>query len=115
MELQESNARKATEMYGNAVRLDPELWAAWANLGSVFHDQLNNHDEALLAYNQAYEILTEHDEPTDPPAEPRYILSAPIPHGIVSEPRSGSEMHHGQQRHAGLVPGNGCPRLFAGG
>lgn len=33
MELQESNARKATEMYGNAVRLDPELWAAWANLG----------------------------------------------------------------------------------
>ncbi len=36
---------------------------------------MNNHDEALLAYNQAYEILTEHDEPTDPPAEPRYILS----------------------------------------
>ena len=43
--------------------------------GSVFHDELNNHDEALLAYNQAYEILTEHDNPTDPPAEPRYILS----------------------------------------
>ena len=34
MELQDHNARKATEMYGNAVRLDPELWAAWANLGA---------------------------------------------------------------------------------
>ncbi len=33
MELQEANPRKATELYGNAVRLDPELWAAWANLG----------------------------------------------------------------------------------
>lgn len=33
MELQEQNPRKATELYGNAVRLDPELWAAWANLG----------------------------------------------------------------------------------
>ncbi len=36
---------------------------------------MQNNDEALLAYNQAYEILTEHDSPTDPPAEPLYILS----------------------------------------
>lgn len=51
------------------------LFLAIPTTGSVFHDQLNNQDEALLAYNQAYEILTEHDNPTDPPAEPRYILS----------------------------------------
>ena len=36
---------------------------------------MQNNDEALLAYNQAYEILTEHETPTDPPAEPRFILS----------------------------------------
>lgn len=36
---------------------------------------MNNFDEALQAYNKAYEILTEHDNPTDPPAEPRFILS----------------------------------------
>ena len=44
-------------------------------IGSVFQDHLNNYDEALLAYNQAYEVLTEHDAPTDPPAEPTFILS----------------------------------------
>ena len=36
---------------------------------------MNNLDEALQAYNKAYEILTEHDNPTDPPSEPRYVLS----------------------------------------
>jgi len=75
MELHEKDASRAVEMYGYAVVLDPVLWAAWANLGSVFQDNFNNFDEALQAYNKAYEVLTEHDEPTDPPAEPRFILS----------------------------------------
>jgi len=75
MELQEMDASRAVEMYGRAVVLDPDLWAAWANLGSVFQDNFNNFDEALQAYNKAYEILTEHDNPTDPPSEPRFILS----------------------------------------
>jgi len=75
MELQEIDARRAVDMYGFAVVLDPDLWAAWANLGSVFQDVFNNFDEALQAYNKAFEILTENDNPTDPPAEPRFILS----------------------------------------
>ena len=36
MELQEIDAGRAVEMYGRAVLLDPELWAAWANLGAHF-------------------------------------------------------------------------------
>ena len=35
MELQETDAPKAIELYGQAVVLDPELWAAWANLGEL--------------------------------------------------------------------------------
>ena len=34
MELQETDAPRAVEMYGHAVVLDPDLWAAWANLGA---------------------------------------------------------------------------------
>jgi tetratricopeptide (TPR) repeat protein len=34
MELHEIDAGRAVEMYGRAVLLDPELWAAWANLGA---------------------------------------------------------------------------------
>lgn len=77
MELQDDGqAEKAVEAYGFAVVLDPNHWSALANLGSVLHDTLRNHDEALAAYNKAYEILTSEDlEPTDPPAEPRFILS----------------------------------------
>mmetsp|Transcript_6576 Transcript_6576/g.13975 ORF Transcript_6576/g.13975 Transcript_6576/m.13975 type:complete len:503 (+) Transcript_6576:131-1639(+) len=75
MELQERDASKAIKMYERAVILDPNLWAAWANLGSVFQDHIKNLDEALQAYNMAYELLTEHDNPTDPPSEPRFILS----------------------------------------
>jgi len=66
----------AVEAYRLATTLDPAHWAAFGNLGSVFHDTFSNHDRALEAYNQAYKILTSKDmEPTDPPAEPRYILS----------------------------------------
>jgi tetratricopeptide (TPR) repeat protein len=71
----EGEPRKAVDAYGYAVILDPKCWAALANLGSVLHDQLGNHDEALEAYNKAYEILTEVEDPTDAPEEPRFILS----------------------------------------
>ena len=37
MELQDLDASKAVEMYGHAVVLDPNLWAAWANLGASSH------------------------------------------------------------------------------
>lgn len=68
--------RKAVEAYGYAIVMDPNHWASLANLGSVLHDDLRNHDEALQAYNRAYTILTQTDgNPTDPPAEPRFILS----------------------------------------
>ena len=70
------NPQKAAEAYGYAVVLDPNHWGALANLGSVFHDELRLHDEALQAYNKAYMLLTQPDiDPTDPPAEPRFILS----------------------------------------
>lgn len=77
MELQDiREAEKAVEAYGFAVVLDPTHWSALANLGSVLHDTLRNHDEALAAYNKAYEILTNDEmKPTDQPEEPRFILS----------------------------------------
>ena len=77
MELQDAGqAEKAVEAYGYAVVLDSKHWSALANLGSVLHDALRNHDEALAAYNKAYELLTTDGlEPTDPPSEPRFILS----------------------------------------
>jgi tetratricopeptide (TPR) repeat protein len=71
----EGEARKAVDAYGYAVVLDHKCWAALANMGSVLHDQVGNHDEALEAYNKAYRILTEVEDPTDAPEEPRYILS----------------------------------------
>lgn len=77
MEYQDDGqAEKAVESYGYAVVLNPNHWSALANLGSVLHDNLSNHDEALNAYNKAYEILTSKDiVPSDPPPEPRLILS----------------------------------------
>lgn len=72
----QGNAQKAADAYGYTVVLDPYHWSALANLGSVLHDQLRLHDEALQAYNKAYEILTQTEvEPTDAPEEPRLILS----------------------------------------
>ena len=68
--------REAIDAYSSAAILDPYHWASLANLGSILHDQLRLHDEALEAYNKAYEILTQPEiEPTDAPAEPRFILS----------------------------------------
>ncbi|OEU09404.1 S-adenosyl-L-methionine-dependent methyltransferase [Fragilariopsis cylindrus CCMP1102] len=71
----EGTQQKSLEMYAHAVVLDPNLWAAWGNLGAVFHDHVKNYDEALNAYNKAYDVLTEQKNPTDPPADPKPILS----------------------------------------
>jgi tetratricopeptide (TPR) repeat protein len=69
-------AQKAIDAYGYTFVLDPKHWASLANLGSVLHDQLKLHDDALDAYNKVYGILTQTEyEPTDPPDEPRFILS----------------------------------------
>ena len=68
--------RDAVDAYRLAFKMDPLHWAAVANLGGVLHDSLGNHRQALQAYNQAYAILMDQArEPTDPPDEPRYILS----------------------------------------
>lgn len=74
-DLPNASAKDAVDAYRYAFQLDPLHWAAVANLASVLHDDLANHDAALEAYNQAYNILTGDQEPTDPPAEPQYILS----------------------------------------
>ena len=58
MELQESNARKATEMYGNAVRLDPELWAAWANLGAYMYMYIQQQQQRDLVLIQVFLIAS---------------------------------------------------------
>jgi tetratricopeptide (TPR) repeat protein len=77
MELQDGGeAEEAVDSYRYAVALEPNHWSALANLGSVLHDTLRNHGEALSAYNKAYEILTNDQiSPIDPPEEPRFILS----------------------------------------
>jgi tetratricopeptide (TPR) repeat protein len=49
---------------------------ALANMGAVLQDHLKEPAEALLVYNQAYDILTQTQvEPTDPPSEPKLVLS----------------------------------------
>lgn len=66
----------AAEAYSLAHSLDPRHWSAAANLGALLHDNMANHAKALQAYNLAYDILTNREEePTDPPLEPRFILS----------------------------------------
>jgi len=72
----QDSAHDAVQAYVYAHRLDPLHWSAMANLGSVLHDQLANHEKALEAYNKAYNILINSDqEPTDAPSEPRFVLS----------------------------------------
>ncbi|CAJ1905852.1 unnamed protein product [Cylindrotheca closterium] len=71
-----SEPQKAVDAYGYTYVLDPKHWASLANLASVLHDQMKLHDDALDAYNKAYEILTQTEyEPTDPPEEANPILS----------------------------------------
>ncbi len=67
---------RAADAYSFANTLDENHWASLANLGSVLQDYLKNPGDALAAYNKAYELLTSKEiEVTDPPEEPRYVLS----------------------------------------
>jgi tetratricopeptide (TPR) repeat protein len=67
---------KAADAYAYANTLDENHWASLANLGSVLQDNLKLPGEALEVYNKAYDLLTKKDgQPTDPPEEPRYVLS----------------------------------------
>jgi tetratricopeptide (TPR) repeat protein len=67
---------KAADAYAFANTLDPYHWASLGNLGAVLHDELRKYDEALVAYNKAYEILTQTEhEPTDPPEDPNLMLA----------------------------------------
>lgn len=64
------------DAYSFSNSLDSMHWASLANLGAVLHDNLKNFKGALNAYNKAYNILTDiENTPTDPPPEPRFILS----------------------------------------
>ena len=67
--------KDAAEAYQKAHELDPWHWASMANYGAVLNDE-QQYQKAVTAYNTAYDILMnpEH-KPTDPPAEPRFILS----------------------------------------
>ena len=71
----DDNERAATS-YAYAHTLDPLHWSSLANLGAVLKENLRLPDDALAAYNKAYEILTQSEqEPTDAPAHPEYILA----------------------------------------
>jgi predicted TPR repeat methyltransferase len=67
--------QQAVDAYQLALSIDPLHWSAYANLGAVYHDKLRLHDKAVAAYQKAYVLLTDPDEPTDPPPDPRPILS----------------------------------------
>jgi tetratricopeptide (TPR) repeat protein len=67
---------RAASSYAYAHTLDPLHWSSLANLGAVLKENLRLPDDALAAYNKAYEILTQSEqEPTDAPAHPEYILA----------------------------------------
>mmetsp|Transcript_14596 Transcript_14596/g.22515 ORF Transcript_14596/g.22515 Transcript_14596/m.22515 type:complete len:498 (+) Transcript_14596:2-1495(+) len=69
-------AEKAANSYSYANTLDPMHWSSLANLGALLQDHLKQHDDALLAYNKAYDILVQtSEEPTDAPEQPQYILA----------------------------------------
>ena len=68
--------RLAADTYALANTIDPYHWSSLGNLGAILHDKLGSHEEALIAYNKAYEILTQTEvEPTDPPENPRFMLA----------------------------------------
>jgi predicted TPR repeat methyltransferase len=71
-----NNFEQSADAYALANSLDPLHWASVANLGAVLQDDMNQHADALAAYNKAYEILTKKDaQPTDPPEDVRGVLS----------------------------------------
>lgn len=68
--------QNSIKAYSYSNELDPLHWASLANLGSVHYDHAKNYEAALIAFNKANSLLTNSDlEPTDPPPEPRFILS----------------------------------------
>eukprot|EP00816_Leptocylindrus_hargravesii_P006055 CAMPEP_0196815820 /NCGR_PEP_ID=MMETSP1362-20130617/52083_1 /TAXON_ID=163516 /ORGANISM="Leptocylindrus danicus, Strain CCMP1856" /LENGTH=493 /DNA_ID=CAMNT_0042192937 /DNA_START=113 /DNA_END=1591 /DNA_ORIENTATION=+ len=68
--------RFAADAYAMAGTLDEYHWAALGNLGSVLQDHMKNPREAMLAYNKAYQIMTEdYMKATDMPENPAPILS----------------------------------------
>jgi len=77
MTLQElEQNQKAADAYAFANTLDPNHWSSLANLGSVLQDHLNQPAEAMTVYYKAYDILSLSEvEPTDPPENPKQILS----------------------------------------
>uniref|UniRef100_A0A7S1G083 Uncharacterized protein n=1 Tax=Corethron hystrix TaxID=216773 RepID=A0A7S1G083_9STRA len=70
---------KAADAYALAASLDPRHWSALANLGAVLYDEIRDYTSAVSAYGAAFKILTEKPDdgsvPTDPPYNPRPILS----------------------------------------
>jgi len=66
---------KAADAYAYANSLDPNHWSSLANLGSVLQDHLNQGADAMTAYYKAYDILSSDEAPTDPPENPKEILS----------------------------------------
>jgi len=70
---------KAADAYALAASLDSRHWSALANLGSVLHDKIRDYPGAVKSYGAAFAILTERpedgSEPTDPPPNPRPVLS----------------------------------------
>ena len=70
------NYQKAADSYAYATNLDEYHWASYANLGAILQDHLKKSAEALAAYNEALDILTQQTmEPTDPPEYPELVLS----------------------------------------
>lgn len=68
--------RNAADAYAMAGTLDEYHWSALGNLGSVLQDHMKNQGEAMLAYNKAYQIITEdYTKATDMPENPAPILS----------------------------------------
>lgn len=68
--------RLAADTYALANSIDPYHWSSLGNLGAILHDEFHEHDDALIAYNKAYQILTQTEvEPTDPPENPRFMLA----------------------------------------
>ena len=68
--------RLAADAYELANSIDPYHWSSLGNLGAILHDEFHEHDNALIAYNKAYQILTQTDvEPTDPPENTRFMLA----------------------------------------
>ena len=71
-----NNFEQSADAYALANSLDPLHWASAANLGAVLQDDMNEHADALAAYNKAYEILTQNNaQPTDPPEDLKAVLS----------------------------------------